>query len=156
MVIVFGAQTKIQTSSTLRTDAQSFHYRIPSLELPQLLPHLITYNSSAQQLRFSQTSYNCEICLTSIKGARCILLSCSHVFCRGCLEDFWKLCISEGDVSKVGCPDPHCVKEGREANEEEVRRVVTEQEIQRWKWLKKKREWENGDIALVTIYQGTI
>ena len=85
-----------------------------------------------------------------------MLLSCSHVFCRGCLEDFWKLCISEGDAGRVGCPDPHCVKEGREANEEEVRRVVTEQEVQRWKWLKKKREWENGEFALVTFYQGVI
>ncbi|CCM02196.1 uncharacterized protein FIBRA_04276 [Fibroporia radiculosa] len=93
------------------------------------------------------TSYICEVCLTSIKGARCILLSCSHVFCRACLEDFWKLCITEGDIGRVGCPDPQCIKSGREANEEEVRRVVTEEEVRRWKWLREKRELEKGKSA---------
>jgi len=113
--------------------------RIPHPALHLLAPLLVEYESSAQQARFSQTSYNCQICLTSIKGARCVSLSCSHVFCRPCLEDFWKLCIKEGDVGRVGCPEPSCVKEGREATEEEVRRVVSEDEVQRWKWLRRKR-----------------
>jgi len=107
-----------------------------------LAPVLQAYDQSAQLTRFSQTSYECQICLTSIKGARCILLSCSHVFCRACLEDFWKLCITEGDIGHVGCPDPQCVKAGREANEEDVRRVVTEEEVRRWRWLQEKRELE--------------
>ena len=105
---------------------------------------LEAYDQCTQLTRFSQTSYECQICLTSIKGARCILLSCSHVFCRACLEDFWRLCITEGDIGHVGCPDPRCVKAGREANEEEIRRVVTEEEVQRWKWLREKRELEKG------------
>ncbi|TCD70047.1 translation termination inhibitor protein itt1 [Steccherinum ochraceum] len=116
--------------------------RIPHPELSLLMPYLTAYESSTQMARFSQMSYNCQICLTSIKGARCFLLSCSHVFCRSCLEDFWKLCIAEGDIGRVGCPDPKCVKEGREANEDEVRRVVTEEEIRRWKWLRQKRMLE--------------
>jgi len=116
--------------------------RIPHPAPHVLIPILKAYDKSTQLTRFSQTSYTCEICLTSIKGARCILLSCSHVFCRACLEDFWKLCIAEGDVGRVGCPDPQCVKAGREANEEEVRRVVTEDEVRRWKWLREKRELE--------------
>ncbi|EKM60880.1 uncharacterized protein PHACADRAFT_247093 [Phanerochaete carnosa HHB-10118-sp] len=113
--------------------------RVPHPALHLLAPLLVEYENSTQQARFSQTSYNCEICLTSIKGARCVSLSCSHVFCRPCLEDFWKLCIKEGDVGRVGCPEPGCIKEGREATEEEVRRVVTEDEVQRWKWLRRKR-----------------
>lgn len=47
-------------------------------------------------------------------------------------------------MSRVGCPDPKCVKEAREASEEEVRRVVTEEEVQRWKWLRQKRLFEKG------------
>jgi E3 ubiquitin-protein ligase RNF14 len=54
------------------------------------------------------------------------------------------MCIEEGDVSRVGCPDPECVKKGSEAGEEEVARVVTETELQRWKWLKEKRNIERG------------
>ncbi|KAI0735402.1 RWD-domain-containing protein [Earliella scabrosa] len=113
-----------------------------------LLPELEKFDKSTQATRFSQNSYECEVCLTSIKGARCIMLSCSHVFCRSCLEDFWKLCIKEGDVGRVGCPDPSCVKGHREASEEEVRRVVTEEEVLRWKWLRMKRALEK-DPTLV-------
>lgn len=114
---------------------------------PQLLaPILAEYDSTRAAARFSETSYACTVCLTSVKGARCILLSCSHVFCRSCLEDFWQLCIAEGDVGRVGCPDPTCVKEGREASEEEVRRVVTEDEVARWAWLREKRMLEKGKV----------
>ena len=82
--------------------------------------------------------------MTSIRGSKCILLSCSHVFCRPCLQDFWTLCIAEGDVGRVGCPDPQCVKEGKEAKEDEVRRAVSEEEVRRWKWLRQKRLIEKG------------
>lgn len=42
-------------------------------------------------------------------------------------------------MGKVGCPHPECVKAGREANEEEVVRVVTVEELGRWQWLREKR-----------------
>lgn len=115
-----------------------------------LLPVLEKYDRTTQATRFSQNSYECEVCLTSIKGARCMLLSCSHVFCRSCLEDFWKLCIKEGDIGRVGCPDPGCVKEHRVANEEEVRRVVTEEELLRWTWLRMKHALEKGMTSYMT------
>ena len=122
----------------------SLFNRIPHPAPRILIPLLIAYDKQKRQTRFAETLYNCEICLSSIKGSKCILLSCSHVFCRPCLQDFWKLCISEGDVGRVGCPDPQCVKEGKEANEDEVRRVVTEEEVRRWKWLRQKRLIEKG------------
>jgi E3 ubiquitin-protein ligase RNF14 len=109
-----------------------------------MLPVLKNYDLTSKVTIFNQTSYACSVCLTSVKGAKCILLSCQHVFCRDCLEDFWKLCIAEGGVGRVGCPDPECVKDGREAVEEEVRRVVTEEELTRWKWLREKRMLEKG------------
>ncbi|KAI0824126.1 RWD-domain-containing protein [Trametes gibbosa] len=122
--------------------------RIPHPTPQLLLPLLETFDTSTQAARFSASSYECQVCLTSIKGVRCVMLSCSHVFCRSCLEDFWGLCIREGDVVRVGCPDPACVKEQREATEEEVRRVVTEEEVLRWKWLRMKRALEK-DPTLV-------
>ena len=60
------------------------------------------------------------------------------------------MCIEEGDVSRVGCPDPECVKKGSEVGEEEVARVVTETELQRWKWLKEKRNIERGGFQFWT------
>lgn len=46
-------------------------------------------------------------------------------------------------MGKVGCAEPGCVKEARV---DEVARVVTEEEVRRWKWLREKRMNENGEL----------
>ncbi|KAF8168338.1 hypothetical protein B0H34DRAFT_855092 [Crassisporium funariophilum] len=108
---------------------------------PQLLaPLLSAYDASSKSTHFSLQSHPCSICLTQLKGSKCLQLSCKHIFCRSCLEDFWKLCIEEGDIGRVGCPDPECVKQKSEVGEEEVARVVTQAEVQRWRWLREKRD----------------
>lgn len=109
-----------------------------------LVPLLQAHEMSLKSQEFSNTSYLCSICLTHLKGSKCLLLSCGHIFCRSCLADFWGLCIAEGDVGRVGCADPECVKIGREAQEEEVARVVSEEDLQRWRWLWEKRNLERG------------
>jgi len=110
---------------------------------PRVLgPLLNAYNTAVVSNEFNTTSFPCQICLTSVKGARCISLACSHVFCRSCLEDFWVLCITEGEVQRVGCPDPGCVKAGSEAKEEDLWRVVSEDNVKRWRWLRAKRAVE--------------
>ncbi|TRM61430.1 hypothetical protein BD626DRAFT_500987 [Schizophyllum amplum] len=115
---------------------------------PALLARLQAYQSAAQTSQFSVNSYPCAVCLTSLKGAKCLRLDCEHIFCRACLEDFWKLCIAEGDVGRVGCPDPACVKDNREAAEEEVARVVTQEELARWRWLREKRDLEKDPTII--------
>lgn len=107
-----------------------------------LLPLLESYNARAQDATFAETSYSCAICLSPHKGRYCVRLACAHVFCRSCLSDFWSSCIAEGDISRVGCPDPACVKAVHEAGEDDVVRVVKEDEMSRWKWLRAKRALE--------------
>lgn len=109
-----------------------------------IVPLLQAYDESLQSKQFAQSSYPCSVCLTSSKGSKCLQLHCKHIFCRSCLEDFWKMCIQEGDIGRVSCPDPECIKKGSEASEEEVARVVTDAELQRWKWLREKRAYERG------------
>lgn len=114
---------------------------------PRILATILKDSEAAlKSIQFTQNSYPCSICLSSLKGSKCIQLSCNHVFCRPCLEDFWKMCIAEGDVSRVGCPDPECVKEKREADAQEVARIVTEAEMERWRWLKEKKNLEAGKL----------
>lgn len=50
----------------------------------------------------------------------------------------------EGDVTRVGCPDPTCVKEGRQASVEDVKSIVSPNEVSRWQQLLRKRELEQG------------
>ncbi|KAJ7169643.1 hypothetical protein C8R46DRAFT_1089489 [Mycena filopes] len=114
----------------------------------RLGPLFTSYDNSARLAHFSQESYNCAVCLTSVKGAKCMQLACSHVFCRSCLYDYWSFSIAEGSVEKLGCPDPACVKVGRESGEEEIARVVSELEVRRWRWLKEKIMFEK-DPSLV-------
>ncbi len=66
------------------------------------------------------------------------------------------MCILEGDVGRVACPDPECVKKGTEAGEEEVARVVTEDELTRWKWLREKRAYERGRSKLYDRFVAVI
>jgi len=97
---------------------------------------------------FSQTKFDCPICLSSVKGSRCVQLNCNHVFCRSCITEFWSLCIQEGDVNRVTCADPQCVKDNRPITEDDVLRVVTAAEVQRWRTLRRKRALET-DPGLV-------
>jgi hypothetical protein len=94
------------------------------------------------------------VCFETRKGSRCLQLICGHIFCRACLRDGWSLYIAEGDVARVGCLDPQCVKDGQEANEDEVRRIVTEEEVRRWKWLKEKKAAERGE-SITGLYPNT-
>ncbi|RDB29614.1 E3 ubiquitin-protein ligase itt1 [Hypsizygus marmoreus] len=126
---------------------------VPGIRIPHPSPRVLAtkfkdFEASTKSIRFTQSSYPCSICLTSLKGSKCIQLSCAHVFCRLCLENFWKLCIAEGDVGRVGCPDPECVKAGREANAEEVAWVVSVPEVERWRWLREKRNLEKDPTII--------
>ena len=133
--------------------------RIPHPAPALLLRRLAAHNSSALDRTFASTTFTCAICFSERKGSKCVRLSaCSHVFCRECLTDFWSLHIREGDVDKVTCADPGCVKEESRqqgtsedtgcVREEDVRRVVSDKEVARWKALKRKRELER-DPTLV-------
>ena len=121
--------------------------RIPHAAPQLLLPFLTAHESKSQSSKFNQLSHSCSVCFETRKGSQCLQLYCGHIFCRTCLRDGWGLYIAEGDVARVGCLSPECVKEGQEANEEEVRRVVTEEEVRRWKWLREKRASERGKFT---------
>jgi E3 ubiquitin-protein ligase RNF14 len=120
-----------------------------SHQKPSLLARqLETHENSVKMDLFSQNKFDCQICLSTVRGAKCFRLNCSHVFCRPCLAEFWSLCITEGDVDRVMCADPKCVKENRPITEDEVLRVVTAAESQRWKVIKRKKALEK-DPGLV-------
>ncbi|CAG7847378.1 SubName: Full=Related to ring finger protein 14 {ECO:0000313/EMBL:CCA75181.1} [Serendipita indica DSM 11827] len=116
---------------------------------PHLLAQRLQEHDAAVKFRaFSDSKFDCAICLTSLKGSKCIQLNCKHVFCRPCLTDFWSLHIKEGDVDRVMCADAECVKANRPVTEDELSRVVSEAETQRWKAIKRKRALET-DPGLV-------
>ncbi|KAG6832210.1 hypothetical protein H0H92_004175 [Tricholoma furcatifolium] len=98
---------------------ESSAIRISHPSPPILAKFLQDSDVSSNSLKFSQHSYPCSICLSTVKGSK------------------WR----------VGCPDPGCVKVGREADAEEVARVVAEKEVERWRWLRIKRNLDRDTGA---------
>lgn len=135
--------------------------RLPHAAPLILRPQLISYNASMDDASFAITAFRCAICFEDRKGSACRRLACEHVFCKDCLRDTWALAVREGDCKSVRCPDPECVAKtsqrakretiqsqalvnSGDAAEEDVRSILSEEEVKRWKWLKAKRDIERG------------
>lgn len=78
------------------------------------------------------------------------------MFCTECLEACWGLAIREGAIAGVACPGFECIKarvkaEGMEAGDVEMGllgRVVGDELVRRYVWLKEKKKVENGGSSL--------
>ncbi|PWY72328.1 RING finger protein [Aspergillus heteromorphus CBS 117.55] len=132
------------------------------VQLPRELKiALLDFNSKAERENFEQETFECGVCLEPKKGTTCHrLLSCGHVFCVPCLQDFYNSCITEGDVEGVKCLAPDCGKElnhtsatevlpkkhkkqDRTLSPSELLQIPLEQEtVQRYVFLKRKKSLE--------------
>ena len=125
------------------------------LELPLALKvALLDFDLKAKRETFESETYECGICLEPKKGLACHrLLSCSHVFCIECLQDFYNSLITEGDVGNVKCMAPYCGKHpddtsaqgiDRTLEPSELLQIPLEQEtVQRYVKLKRKKRLES-------------
>jgi E3 ubiquitin-protein ligase RNF14 len=128
---------------------------------------LLDFDLKTKRELFEKETFDCGVCLEPKKGVHCHhLLSCSHVFCVACLQDFYNNCIIEGDVDNVKCLAPDCgkdVKPGppgdgrttperlskrkkvdRTLNPSELLQIPIEQElVQRYVRLKRKKRLES-------------
>ncbi|CAE6457200.1 unnamed protein product [Rhizoctonia solani] len=133
----------------------TLHLPHPSPKI--LLSHLLVYQSSAKQAQFSVQAFTCGICLSTQRGANCLQLDCpnTHVFCLECLKEFWGMCVAEGEVTKVACPGVECVKAREKAKNDAgdvgddiIRRVLNEEQVARWKWLRIKHAAEKDPSSV--------
>lgn len=74
-----------------------------------LMSQILIYNAAQKQKEFATTVFDCGVCYMGWLGSECIeLLGCGHIFCRGCLGEFCKVQITEGNVREVTCPNTGC------------------------------------------------
>ena len=117
---------------------------------------LLDFNSKTKREKFENETFDCAMCLEPKKGKDCHrLMTCGHVFCVGCLQDFYNNCITEGDVDSVKCIDPSCGKNNTPGqvskrrklhtlNPSELLTIPIEQElVQRYARLKRKKRLES-------------
>ncbi|KAF2672430.1 hypothetical protein BT63DRAFT_195454 [Microthyrium microscopicum] len=70
---------------------------------------LLEFQASVIKAAFDASTIACTVCLERKSGAECYKLArCGHVFCKGCLHDFYTAMIQEGSVQSVTCPSPDC------------------------------------------------
>ncbi|KAI9831995.1 MAG: translation termination inhibitor protein itt1 [Phylliscum demangeonii] len=83
----------------------------PLTVAPEIHSALLQFDRKTKRAIFERETFECGICLAPKKGSSCYRLRrCGHVFCVQCLQDFYKSCISEGDVASVKCLDPGCAR----------------------------------------------
>lgn len=87
---------------------------------------------------FSRIERTCEVCLSDDSEINFALLSCQHIFCRGCLGNMLDICIREKNSAQFKCPNPAC---GHILNEQDVRRItLSNQKLSIFSDIKAK-EW---------------
>ncbi|KAL2760522.1 hypothetical protein ACRALDRAFT_1073665 [Sodiomyces alcalophilus JCM 7366] len=73
---------------------------------------ILDYDIRARREAFERETFDCGVCLEPKKGVVCHkMLDCGHVFCKPCLQDFYKTAITEGDLATVRCLTPGCAKD---------------------------------------------
>ncbi|KAH6908859.1 hypothetical protein BKA70DRAFT_254278 [Coprinopsis sp. MPI-PUGE-AT-0042] len=108
---------------------------------PKKLAELLAaFNRNWEAFQFSRVAYLCSICLTSVRGDKCLELSCHHIFCRPCLQGYWSFALGEGELGSISCPHDECFSSETSATEAEVAGVMTEAEVEQWRRLRRIRE----------------
>lgn len=133
---------------------------------PLLLPvdvkdAIMAHDRKATRQNFEKVTFDCGVCLEPKKGSACYKLSrCGHVFCVGCLQDYYNNAITEGDVSSVKCLNPECGLANLNAAERRAKKrptlhptellkipIETDQ-VQRYVDLKQKKKLESDKSTI--------
>lgn len=77
-----------------------------------LLLYFMNENESANELIFNELTILCEICQNEEKGISSTqFIDCGHIFCNGCLNDYFSHIIKRGEVENFHCPSIECTNE---------------------------------------------
>jgi len=83
----------------------------------KIIPVLIEFDNHEKREEFNRKMVKCDVCLENKSGCACLKLSCDHIFCQMCLEEYFSILISEGTVGDLKCPscgesiNPNIIKE---------------------------------------------
>lgn len=153
---ISNLQEAAETAFGLADNSEEGPVKLP----PPLKTAILDLNNTLKRETFDKGTFDCGVCLEPKKGAVCYRLErCSHVFCQGCLQDFYNNCIKEGDVNNVKCLSPDCGKTGNAAidrrkkarllSPKELLQIpLTLETVQRFAELKRKKKIE-ADKSIV-------
>ena len=74
-----------------------------------LLRTVIDYDEMQLEENFKNTLFSCNVCFTEKLGSLCIKFKgCDHVYCKGCMKDYFTVQIKDGSVKGLTCPEGKC------------------------------------------------
>lgn len=147
-----GGQMLFAYVSYLQEAAESA-FGLVELRLPSSTKtDLLSYSKRMKRELFDKETFDCEVCLEPKKGSACYRMQrCSHVFCVGCLQDYYNNCIKEGDVNNVKCMSTECGK--MPTNRKKKNRLLSPKEllqiplpwetVERYAKIKRKKKIES-------------
>jgi len=73
-----------------------------------MLEHLLNFNAEEDERIFRTMLISCPICLTEKMGIDCLKFICGEAFCNRCIQEYWSVLITEGNLDGVKCLGYKC------------------------------------------------
>ena len=74
-----------------------------------IIKYLKNYDVEQKQRDFDKDSFSCGVCFEDKQGRHCTQFEeCSHVFCKDCMAEYFRVQIREGQVNALNCPTSDC------------------------------------------------
>ncbi|KAL6707097.1 hypothetical protein ACN47E_004849 [Coniothyrium glycines] len=138
--------------SSLQEQAENA-FDLEDLSLPSSLrTALLNFSRRMKKELFDKETFDCEVCLEPKKGSVCYRMErCSHVFCIGCLQDYYNNCIKEGDVNNVKCMSTDCGQRGNNGKKKDrllspkelLQIPISREQVERYAMIKRKKKIES-------------
>lgn len=124
--------TSAESVHTLNVNSKTLHgqkrvydrrIRKPKQHKNHLHEVIEDYNRERSKTEFGRNIFTCNICFANKLGIMCTQFKpCEHVFCRDCISSYMEVCIKEGKVQSINCPEHKC---NSEASPPQIRELVS-------------------------------
>ncbi|XP_041049671.1 E3 ubiquitin-protein ligase RNF14-like isoform X2 [Carcharodon carcharias] len=119
----FGSQNKLKNLKEFPLDPRAIQ-DVESWSC--VLREILDFDQNQQQKAFHSKIFTCSVCFYEKLGIDCMYFKeCMHVYCKGCLKEYFEIQIRDGNVQCLNCPEPKCTSVATPAQVKELVREET-------------------------------
>ncbi|XP_078407157.1 E3 ubiquitin-protein ligase RNF14 isoform X2 [Cetorhinus maximus] len=119
----FGSQNKLKNLKEFPLDPRAIQ-DVESWSC--VLREILDFDQNQQQKAFHNKMFTCSVCFYEKLGIDCMYFKdCMHVYCKGCLKEYFEIQIRDGNVQCLNCPEPKCTSVATPAQVKELVREET-------------------------------
>lgn len=73
---------------------------------------LRNFDQEMHKKLFEKKVFSCDVCFCEKIGSQCLeFWPCDHVYCKGCMKNYFEVQIKDGNVKFLKCPSTKCTSE---------------------------------------------